>query len=362
MEQVSELITVLSRQFTSHPIARNALSILLDSRLDISGYIAARYYFKATGQPRFARLALDAAMSAIPGHAWAQTTVGCESLGERFPHRVARLSCSGSSHTVSFPTLGLNGRFGNQLNQYAFMRLSADAQGLRCATPDWIGRYLFDVDDEELGEPLIIINEEDIEVTSSLAGISSLESNSLLRQRALNGYFACSGHVLRPYREKLQRLFSPAPWLSDYTQILDDALRSFGQTVVAIHVRRGDMVTHPHYWIAPTGWYRTWLRQLWGSLTRPVLYIASDDSNIYKEFLEFDPITSNRLASPLVDVEFYQDWYILSKADVLAISNSSFSFTAAMMNTKSEMFFRPSIDTLGLIAFDPWNEHQLINM
>lgn len=59
MEQVSELITVLSRQFTSHPIARNALSILLDSRLDISGYIAARYYFKATGQPRFARLALD---------------------------------------------------------------------------------------------------------------------------------------------------------------------------------------------------------------------------------------------------------------------------------------------------------------
>lgn len=43
--------------------------------------------------------------------------------------------------------LGTNGRFGNQLLQYAFLRLYADGHGLSCQTADWIGRDLFDLDD-----------------------------------------------------------------------------------------------------------------------------------------------------------------------------------------------------------------------
>lgn len=44
---------------------------------------------------------------------------------------------------ITVSCLGNNGRFGNQLFQYAYARAYADKIGAELQTPDWIGRHLF---------------------------------------------------------------------------------------------------------------------------------------------------------------------------------------------------------------------------
>ncbi len=59
------------------------------------------------------------------------------------------------------------------------------------------------------------------------------------------------------------------------------------------------------------------------------------------------------------------DFYVLTQAKALAISNSTFSFAAAMLNTQAREFVRPVIDrypmTGGLKRFDPWDSEPLLH-
>ena len=50
----------------------------------------------------------------------------------------------------------------------------------------------------------------------------------------------------------------------------------------------------------------------------------------------------------------------VSQADRLAISNSSFSFTAAMLNTGAQEFVRPDPDLRSLVPFEPWDAQILL--
>ncbi|MCW5625494.1 MAG: FkbM family methyltransferase, partial [Burkholderiales bacterium] len=53
-------------------------------------------------------------------------------------------------------------------------------------------------------------------------------------------------------------------------------------------------------------------------------------------------------------LEFLTDHFALRLADVVLIANSSFSFTAALLNDRAMAFFRPDPATRGFVAFDPW--------
>ena len=44
---------------------------------------------------------------------------------------------------VTMYCLGKLGRFGNQLFQYAYLKIYAQIHDLRVETPEWIGQYLF---------------------------------------------------------------------------------------------------------------------------------------------------------------------------------------------------------------------------
>jgi hypothetical protein len=50
----------------------------------------------------------------------------------------------------------------------------------------------------------------------------------------------------------------------------------------------------------------------------------------------------------------------LSQCDIVAISNSSFSFAACMLNEKGKLFFRPHLSAKKLIPFDPWNSEPIL--
>ena len=65
--------------------------------------------------------------------------------------------------------------------------------------------------------------------------------------------------------------------------------------------------------------------------------------------------TRRRFGMPIPGADFMVDHHILRHADHVAISNSTFSFTAAMLNERAETFMRPHPNRRELVAFDPWD-------
>lgn len=263
---------------------------------------------------------------------------------------------------ISMTTLGENGRFGNQIVQYGFLRCYAATHGFRVETGDWIGRDLFAVGepDPDPAAPLPRLTESD------LLAAQRREDNAWLALPGVDfyGLFASQRHYRDRHRALYQGLFTPvgraAALESAWTR-----LRA-GRTVVAVHLRRSDAVTfpkslgfHDHFWVAPEAWYRDWLRLLWPNLSRPLLYVASDQPGIEEAFAEFAPVTAADLGVSIPGAGFYPDFFVLSRADLVAVSNSTFSFAASLLNTTGRLFVAPNADAAGLCPYQPWQRPTL---
>lgn len=137
-------------------------------------------------------------------------------------------------------------------------------------------------------------------------------------------------------------------------------LRQRGQTIVGVHLRRGDYTGGTYAWPAPSRWYLDWLAANWRDLRSPVLYIASDDPKAFAEFGDFSPVTATDLGATIPGAEMYLDFHILAHADLLAVSNSTFSMAAAMLNEDARAFVRPEPDLRRLVPFDPWDADTML--
>lgn len=96
---------------------------------------------------------------------------------------------------------------------------------------------------------------------------------------------------------------------------------------------------------------------------KALLYLASDDldyaKNGFKQF-DLDHIVSNDIFPDSDgDLNMLTDFCVLAIADSVMISNSSFSYAAAMLNKNAKNFFRPSVVDKSYHSFDPWNDHIL---
>ena len=56
----------------------------------------------------------------------------------------------------------------------------------------------------------------------------------------------------------------------------------------------------------------------------------------------------------------YFDFYVLAHSDLLAISNSTFSMVAAMLNEEASTFVRPEPNMRRLEPFDPWDSDTML--
>lgn len=267
-------------------------------------------------------------------------------------------------------TLGINGRFGNQLLQYGFLRMYAAEHDLDLETPDWLGRHLYDFDDPPPGAPLPSLPEAEHDFAASL----NRETPVVHADRNLTGFFCYHTARLARFQAQFRALFRPGARLRPHAEALTARLRAGGETVVALHLRRGDFGWGP-FWIAPVDWYLSWLQAIWPDLDRPVLYIATDAPDLVARFAAYRPLTAVdlidvALAEPIAGAEFFTDFHALCSADVTAISNSTFSFTATMLNhaglnqaegaRKGDRFFRPDRGAGGLVAYDPWAAEVLL--
>jgi Glycosyl transferase family 11 len=290
---------------------------------------------------------------------------------------------------LSMSSMGKLGRFGNQLFQYAFLRICAQQSGARIECAPWIGQTLFGHHDapvaerlppaieyQDLGENIFDEIPEFIPYLENLAASKSSrvgpEALGLgLENVDLWGYFQLHTYALKPYQTYFRSLFRPVDDLE--TALLDglNILRSKGKTIVGLHVRRGDYIKEPRLGftlVVPTKWYCAWLEEIWDELEEPVLFLCSDDlDKILPDFAKFSPVTARDLEIKLpermksLDIEFYIDFFMLSQCDTLCISNSIFSFAASMLNERAHTFVRPHWDfSSKFTAFDPWDSEPLL--
>lgn len=290
---------------------------------------------------------------------------------------------------LTMSSLGQLGRFGNQLFQYAFLRICARNSGARVECPHWIGQTLFGHKDAlisnqlppaierwDVGGNLFDIIPEFIPFLEKNAGMKSsrISSEDLehgLANVDLWGFFQFSTRLIKPHKEYFCSLFQP---VKELKSPLDDGLnflRSQGKNIIGIHIRRSDYITEPRVGftlVFPAKWYCEWLDKIWDELEDPVLFLCSDDiDSILPEFERFSPMTWSDLGVKLpermkeLDINFYIDFFILSNCDVVCISNSNFSFIACMLNERGKLFVRPHWNfSTKFTVFDPWESEPLL--
>ena len=254
---------------------------------------------------------------------------------------------------ISMSTLGSFGQFGNQLFQYTGMKAYAKSHNLKLEIPsDWIGRKIFiDCDKEAV-------------ISDTPREQKVIEGNQPIYNRA-DFYKNCDIKAYLQYhtdpcmKDYFRSLFRFKPDLEDGLATLLKEVRQQASTLVAIHIRRGDYnIPSRSHNIAPTKWYLDWLDKNWDNLDSPILYVASDEiDKVRDDFRKYNPQTFK-------DQNYVVDHYILAHSDILLASNSTFSFTAAMLNEmlKFGKSFRPDFENSKLVSFDPWDSEPVVTV
>jgi hypothetical protein len=259
---------------------------------------------------------------------------------------------------VAMSSLGNNGRFANQLFQYAYVKFYALRHGLTAAIPAWDGNQLFGLEDPScvgLNLPELsfgYFSEDDLvfwKVDEPPVDVD------------LWGYFQEIPECWQKHRPLLRRMFQLSAehrhaiedWRSDVTQ-------AGRRTLVAVHIRRGDYRNFQHWkwpWLrlVPEDWYIAWLRAIWPQLPHPILFVATDEPEaILPLFREFE--TTSVIFGPTVRSipDHVRDFEILRRADYLAICNSSFSRMAAILASSTQKCFCPSFQMHSFVPYEPW--------
>jgi len=257
---------------------------------------------------------------------------------------------------ITNSTLG-NHQFGNQFFQYVFLRTYAARHGLRWECTPWMGEKLYGHPPSRITRLLPELREKfehDIDDTI----IPHL--GEPVRNVDLRGYFQYHTSYYRPDRDFIRDLATP---VGRYKEAADEQWRRLlqrGRTVVALHLRRR-YDGAGYFFVTPSSWYRPWLEEIWPTLEDPVLFLATDAAErVRSDFADYDPVVGADLSPPLEDFPFFLDFDALTRCHRLAISNSSFSFAAAMLNRTATAFLRPVLPLQRLVPFDPWDAKPLL--
>lgn len=298
----------------------------------------------------------ERAIAANPGHALAFTRRGIIKLRGHLGSPRAPRAADETRPFVAMTNLGANGRFGNQLLQYGLVRLYAEKTGAQLRVPDWIGRDLFGYDDPMPGGARSDSTLGEADILAVVAGAETAGRTNV----DVSGYFCGDTVAWAARRADFHRFFAPVQKVRTWADAGLKRLKRQGRTLVAMHIRRGDF-GQGQFWLAPATWYAEWLQRLWPTLEKPVLFLATDDPSVAAEFQRYGVVTAADLAAPLPGAEFFLDHWVLRHADLLATSNSTFSITAALLNTGPVRCWRPDRAFGGLRDFEPWAENVLLD-
>ena len=188
-----------------------------------------------------------------------------------------------------------------------------------------------------------------------------------------SGYAQYHTSYYRPHKEQFRSFFQPLQHVRAPVDSALEHLKGRGGDIVGFHIRRGDFGRLAFH-LTPIQWYHRWLDENWERLDRPSLFIATEDRSIVKEFKKWHPVTTESLGIELAtarrnynylmhdiverepwQMDFFPDWWVLAQCDYLVISNSTFGFTAAMMNEDLKELWRSSLPHGYFEKIDPWD-------
>lgn len=299
---------------------------------------------------------------------------------------------------ITMSGFGELGRFGNQLLQYMFLKCYAKVHNIaEIQVPGWVGSGLFGLTDRPVQRafPAVVefkgtvanstFTDDFIDYVKNSQGrhsVSELTPASLDPNHFNSpvnvdvwGWFQWHTSHFAKFRELLQDTFSPIPELKSHcSSIFDQNLRFRNgkkHTVVGLHLRLGDyqnIAASSFGYCAPTSWYLELLAKLWPTLDNPILFVASDDlSSVLRDFAEYNPFTADSIGLEMPEdmkdlkAGFFPDWWCLTQCDVLAISNSTFSFSACMMNQRPHAKFYRAHFSDRMVAIDPWESDAIVH-
>jgi hypothetical protein len=255
---------------------------------------------------------------------------------------------------ITVRTLG-TGQWGNEVFWYMFGKTYAQRHGLEFHVDAWAGNTLIAAHDPPVAQRLPDVHEKTVHAVAD----TIIPHAPPLGDVNCTGYFQYHTSFYARDRAAIQQWFRPAPAIEAHVGPAWRALRARGRTAVVIHIRRGDY-GFAYFYRTPIRWYLDALARLWPTLEAPFLYIASDAiSDVMPHFRAYDPVTAADLGAPLPTHDFYRDYYALQHADVVLIPNSTFSFSAAMLNPTLQQAYRSRLPSRGFVPFDPWNDKPL---
>jgi len=304
------------------------------------------------GHTKVALDCFDFACKLNPGHGESFT----RSLLLQIPHKSKpEQDLSDDCDILGLPFLGKAGRFANQLFQYTFGLCYANKYKLKIETPDWIGRYFFGLNDSLITKSLPHKCYEDKDISKLFnAAIPHFKNTHI------SGYFNSHSAPYAPFMRDIQQAFIPKGLFGDVANKMRSWLREINEPVIAIHLRRGDF-GHGKFWIAPDEQYLEWLESVYTKYPNARLYIASDNPDAAEPYKKYNPLMLSDSGINLGAFNFFLDFISLTEADFVAISNSTFSFFASMLNQKASVFMRPDPHLKKMIEYDPWNSEIMLS-
>ena len=316
------------------------------------------------------------------------------------------------SKIISMESLGKHGRWGNTIFQYIYLRVFADIHNFKVETPNWLGQLFFKINAPPLPirKDIVLLDNVSLifrrsypwspgdyhrarskSIINDRKGLPYVLNHPLLSpqmkrfitftQFDIEGLFIINTRYYADFKEKIRDFFKLNDEMRKLCDEAVERLNKKGSKIIGVHLRKGDfrkisLIKHGFEFDAPIHWYTSWLDTIWSKFKDPVLLLCSDSPDIKRAFLKYKPITTADFASDIIDTlrmiksvdklevnrdaSFFLDWYLLTQCHAMAISNSTFSFSASMMNRKAKIFMRPCLTKKRLAQYAPWNSEPVL--
>lgn len=216
---------------------------------------------------------------------------------------------------ITHKSIGYSGRLGNQLFQYSALKSLSLLMGQDIILPNHTnikpdGTYDL-TNNKWISYRLDLLDCFDL--SCSIGTIKEGSDNMIL-----DGYFQSYKHI-KPYKNEIIKDLTFKPQiLSKCGEILKDY-----KNTVAIHIRRGDYVKLPNYWVVTPEYIQSALEHFIND--EYTFLVFSDDINWCKEVFPEGVIF-------MEGNNQFEDLCLMSLCDHNIIANSTFSWWSAFLN------------------------------
>lgn len=227
--------------------------------------------------------------------------------------------------TINLKCVGNNGRWGNQLFQYAFSRAYCEKYNTELRTAPWLGQQIF----EDMNDPQCVAGTTRCpdEIFPNTPNFGHYE---------VFGYFQSPQHLSLYDSDFARKIFS-------FKQEILDKLTVPEGDYIAVHKRRGDYVTTYSnvFCIVSDKSYQDCIDKI-NTDNLPIMECSEENRSVNENLPQ--------------EMQFLQDFYILMNAKILLRSNSTFSWWAHVLGREDQEIYSPVVNNL-----TGWNDVEFVN-